>query len=112
MTMLPRTGEAPGRRRSSLVPILAGVLGLQACLYVGLWIGPQLPVRKTGPSAVEDLVTRVVRSRRAVYEAADDPRPGQPAPAFRLERRDGRGVTLADVKGARTCLVFIGDGSG
>jgi hypothetical protein len=101
-----RKPRQPGRKHN-LVPVLVGILALQACFYLGLRTAPWYLAGRWMPSPPESAPARITRWRQARYEAARDPQPGAALPVRALAAVAGGPVQVAGPSGKQTILVFM-----
>ena len=106
-------GTSVSRRRGSLAPALAVVVGLQLCLYLGLRLPEWLGYAGWKPPALPGEAQRATaRWRRTVYDPRSDPAAGMPLAAFSLRSLKGGERPLWTGKGRWTALLVAGDGAG
>jgi len=106
--------KSRGRRvtegRHPLAPYLGLVIGLQACLCLGMQLSPVVSAAWSPPAPSP--TQQVAQWRQTRYNPGRDPKVGNTAPPLRLFTLARQPLELEDLRGGCVALIFADDESG
>jgi len=106
---LHQNERAEGRPRP-LASYLCLIIGLQACLCLGLQLSPLVSAAWAPPAP--PATQQVARWRQARYNPRRDPKVGNTAPPLRLFTLARQPLELEDLRGAPVAVIFVQEESG